>query len=352
MAKKVEFYNKCGQMLHVEFGERNNFIHGVPECFDNEFDGHAKLALIDIYGMIFPDGDSDKKPIMYFRHTDIGENKYRFGNLVELGDDWLSVQKGVYHVDEIATPDTPVIPYGKMSDDPEMYGFGSDEKLVEARFYENRITMKEGDFLNVTLEPWKYTIYDHQSTYPKSSVVFQPSTFIGSYEGKPIMGVGSCDRFCVRSDVDGFGSIPFEYITLSAAGIREDGRKELIFITTLLDGSGKTVVYYALDGEIPITTDRVTMEAEWKHLPYVDDGTCIFKDAVFYFCDKEIHFEGKWGSKGFLKEPRIEKHGQSQVFGTWYEGKTPYKHRVYYTFVENMGAYDYKLKELGFDVVD
>ena len=88
------------------------------------------------------------------------------------------------------------------------------------------------------------------------------------------------------------------------------------------------------------------------HLPYVDDGTCVFKDAIFRFAGKEIHFEGKWGTKGVRPEPRIEKHGQSQILGTWYEGSTPYKHKLSMTFSENMEAYDYKLEKMGFDVKD
>lgn len=352
MAKKIEFFNTSGQALYVELGEKCSFVTDTPACFDNAFDGHARLSLIDVYSMLFPNGDTTQKPFLYFRHTDIGKNKYRFGNLVELGDDWLSVQKGVYHADEIATPDTPVQPYGKVSNDPLMYGFGSREKLVEARFHDGFFTMKEGDFLDLKAEPWNVTLYDHQSIYQNSSIIFQPSTYIGTFDGKPVIGLGSYDRFCIRKDISGFDSIPFEYISLTASGIREDGRKEAMFVSVSLNDVGKTIAYYLLDGETPIITDHVQIEAQWKHLPYVDDGTCVFKDAVFYFCGKEIHFNGKWGSKGFLKEPRIEKHGQSHVFGTWYEGKTPYRHRVYCTIVENMGAFDYKLKELGFDVVD
>jgi hypothetical protein len=83
-----------------------------------------------------------------------------------------------------------------------------------------------------------------------------------------------------------------------------------------------------------------------------DDGTVMYKDALFIVGNKKIHFEGKWGTKGFLNEPRLEKHGQSQMFGTWYEGKERYRHRVYYTFTENMEAYDENLKSYGFDVKD
>ena len=97
-------------------------------------------------------------------------------------------------------------------------------------------------------------------------------------------------------------------------------------------------------------TDKVSMETEWKRLPYVDDGTCVYKNAVFRFAGKEFHFEGKWGTKGFTEKPRVEKHGQSQIFGTWYEGDTPYDHELSFGFSENMEAYDYKLEKLGFEV--
>lgn len=40
------------------------------------------------------------------------------------------------------------------------------------------------------------------------------------------------------------------------------------------------------------------------------------------------------------------------ITGTWYEGKERYRHRVYYTFTENMEAYDENLKSYGFDVKD
>lgn len=352
MAKKIEFSNTSGQTLHVELGKQNNLVEGTPDCFNNEFDGYAKLALLDVYGMCFPSGNATQKPFIYFRHTDVTKSKYRFGSLLELGDDYLSPQKGVYHVDKIADADTPLIPYRKISENPPVYGFDSEEKLVECRFHEDHFIIKEGDFFNLKAEPWNYTIYDHQSTYSHSSVIFQPSTFLGSFEGSPFIGLGSYDRFCIKENVNGFDNIPLEYITLTAMGIRDDGRKEVVFITASIGEVGKTIAYYLLDGETPVITDHVSVEADWIRLPYTDDGTCIFEKATFSFCGKEIHFQGKWGAKGFTPEPRIEKHGQSQVFGTWYEGTNPYKHRIYFTFVENMGAYDHKLKELGFDIVE
>lgn len=350
MANSVTFKNTSGQTMFVEAGIRNNLLDLHADAFENEFDGYPELGLLDFYGMIFPNGDATQKPILYFRHADAAKGKYRFANLMDLGDDYLEVQKGVYHESEVAQKDTPFINYHKISDNPLVFGYGSTEKKVDIQYHENHMSISEGDFLKLKAYPWPVTFYDHQSVYLNSSTVFQPVTFLGSFDGKPTIGLGSMDRMYFKHS-GGFDNVPLGYIALSAMGIRKDGRKESVFISISLNEVGKTIGIYYIDGEQPIITDTVTVEADWEHLPYVDDGTCVFKDANFYLGDKVIHFKGKWGTKGFTPKPKIEKHGQSQVFGTWYEGNTPYEHRLYYSFEENMDAYDSKLEKLGFKVL-
>ena len=352
MAKRVEFSNKGYHVMYIEKGPVNNLIECTPPQFDNAYDDHAKVVLLDHYGTLFPDADPDKKPYLYFRHTDVANNKYRFGNIVELGDGPLDVQKSILHADESAQSDTIIdLPYGKVEDG--VIGFESKGKVC-ARYYKDFITIKEGDYLDLTAYAWDgFTLYDHQSTYQNCSAVFQPCTYMGTMDGRPVIGLGSYDRLCMKSHISGgFGSVPLAYIAISLMGIREDGRREYCFASLGLSEGARSMLAYKIDGEETIITDKVEMEADWMHLPYVDDGTCVFKDAILRFADKEVHFEGKWGTKGFLKKPRIEKHGQSQMFGTWYEGKTPYKHRLYYTFTESMEAFDENLKRFGFDIVD
>ncbi len=351
MANRIKFSNDGNYVTYEERGPVNNFIEDVPPEFNNPYDDYAKVVLLDSYCMLFREANTDNKPIMYFRHTDVAKNKYRFGNIVELGDGPLDVQKGVLHVDEVADSNTPIdVPYGKVEDD--VLGFESKGKVVQ-RYYKDRVTIKEGDYLELTAYPWKgFTTYDHQSTYENCSCVFQPSTYMGILDGKPIMGLGSYDRLCMKNHTaGGFGTVPLSYIAFSAMGIKEDGRREFCFASIGLSKEARTIATYQIDGETPIVCDSVEVEADWVKLPYVDDGTCVFKKATIYFGGKEFHFIGKWGTKGFLKEPRIEKHGQSQIFGTWYEGNTEYKHRLYYTFVENMEAYEDNLKAIGFNVV-
>ena len=352
MAKTVKFSNEGNHVVYIEKGPISNLIESVPAQFDNAYDDHAKIVLLDHYCMLFPEARTDKKPHIYFRHTDVGNNKYRFGNIVDLGDEPYAVQKGVLHAEESAQSDTPIDrPYGLIEEG--VMGFDSTGK-VEARYYEDHITIKENDYLDLTAYPWEgFTVYDHQTSYANCSVVFQPSTYMGTLDGKPVIGLGSYDRLCMKSHAQGgFGGIPLAYIAISCMGIRQDGRREFCNANLGLSRDVLSYAVYKIDGEEMIVSDDVSMEADWCHLPYVDDGTCVFKDAILRFAGKEVHFEGKWGSKGFLKQPRLEKHGQSQMFGTWYEGKERYRHRVYYTFTENMEAYDSNLKEYGFDVID
>lgn len=354
MAKQIDFKNTSGQAMYITLGKlrEKDLVEVTPEVFDNDFDGHAILSLADVIGMIFPNGDVTKKPMLYIRHTDMLKKQFRFGNLVELGDDFLSPQKGAYHEEEVAQAGVKISEYHAVEGRKGMYGFESEDPASEFRFCEEYFAAKEGDFFNVKGELWPNAIYEHRSMYNNVSTVIQAASLLGTYEGKPVLGLGEHDRLFIPSKVNGFDGITanFGYFYMNMMGIREDGRREQALIS--IDNSGKTLGYYTLDGEQPIVSDHVSMEADWVHLPYVDDGTCIYKDAIFRFGGKEFHFEGKWGSKGFTPKPRVEKHGQSQVFGTWYEGKTPYQHRLFMTFGENMEAYDYKLKEMGFDVLD
>lgn len=349
MAKKVLFKNRSGQPLYVEVGKNNNLTDLYPRVFDNDFDGHAKLVLFDVYGMLTVVGE--KKPMFYFRHTDLVKHRYRFGNILVPGDGPLCVQERSFF-DRMANGDVGVSDYRKVSESPMAFGFESTNPKVTYRLAEDALYIEEGDFFSLKAEPWPITLYDHQSIYVNSSLISQPAVFSGMLEGKPFMGLGSFDRYCMRQGSGTFSGVPMGYVAFCMSGIRQDGRKEMLFASGSINDDGKTLAFYYLDGETPVVCDHFEVEADWHHLPYVNDGTCIFTDATIYVCDKEIHFIGKWGTKGFLANPRVEKHGQSQVAGTFYEGSVPYEHRLSNCWSECMEAYDYKLSEMGFEVVD
>lgn len=350
LASSVVFQGKRDD-IYVEVGQPNNVTGITPEIFDNAFDGYAKLALLDVYGSIYP-VDKMSKPYFYFRHIDVINNFYRFGNIVVPGDGCMKTQEGVLHPEEMADKDTPVNGYRKISENPLIYGFDSTEKKVIYRYKNDGLYIEEGDFFQMKAEPWPIAIYDHQSAYANSSCIFQPSTFSGILDGKHFVGLGSFDRFHISKDRGSFNDVPLGYISFVLSGIRRDGKKESLFISSSLEDDGKTLLVYFLQGEQPIITNKFVLEADWYRLPYVNDGTCIFKEAIIRFFDKEIHYIGKWGTKGYLKEPRLDKHGQSQSFGIWYEGKEANYHRLSSGFYEGMEVYDHKLIQMGFNVIE
>lgn len=326
----------------------DDYLSVKPKTFDNVEDGHAQLILNDMWGSLYYPGKEDEKPIMFFRHSN--PDSYRFGGIVELGDEPLDPQKGGFHHDDIAQKDTKTSAYEKISDDPLTYRIGSKEPFSEFLFYTDHATFKETDVLDVVAIPFPITLEDHGRLYPPIVQFSQPCQLKGTYEGNEVYGLGSYDRCYMPSTIGYAFGKNLGYVSSMGSGIREDGRKELCI--ACIDQSGIAVGLYWIEGEDPLISYEVTMDAEWVHLPYVDDGTCIYKNAVYRFANIEFHVEGKWGTKGFTKYPRIERHGQSQIFGTWYVGKIPYKHKLSNSFNENMNAYDNTLKAHGYKVID
>ena len=312
------------------------------QAFDNEIDGHGKLSLVDMYGVLFPNG-TDKKPIWFTRHSN--PDSYRFGGIFEPGDDYLSVQKPL-HMEDLAQKETLVDGYKKVSKDA--YGIGSKHPFSEYRFYEDHATYKEADAFDLDVEYFPYAIYKHADHSTFLSQITQCSLFSGTYEGKPVRGIGNFELMFVPQKEQRELNDYAAYIYSNCTGVREDGRKEIAMIYMNLNG--QATGFYWLEGEEPIFSEEVKMEAEWVRLPYMKDHTCIYKDAIWHFGGKEIHFIGQWGYKGLTAYPRIELGGQSQVLGTWYEGKKPYKHDVYMTFNENMQVIDKNLEKMGFKV--
>ena len=173
----------------------------------------------------------------------------------------------------------------------------------------------------------------------------------GTYEGKPIQALGCFDRlFAPNGDRGAIIGTATHYVWSYYAGIRQDGRKECAYLN-IHSRNGHGVAAYWLEGEEPVLTDEVTLECDWQRLPYAEPGddTLSYTNAVWRFAGKEIHFTGKWGSKGFTAQPRLSRVGQSQSFGSWYEGKTPYEHKLFHTINENMGANIESIRKMGFE---
>lgn len=327
-----------------------------PVRFNNEQDGFAKVYCIESIATLYPNG-TDNPPISFFRHMNV--DKTRFAGMVQTGEGPLAVQTEA-HVEDLAGPTALIDSYKKITSNPILYGYSSSNPFCEYRYYEDgKITWKEGEdgrILNVELEPFPYAFFLHRcDQFPVSSFYTHPHIIHGTYEGKEVIGIGNDDRqFIPDVSVDKVVQEKnyqktTNYLTANCAGVREDGRKEMAFFN---GNYGHLAGGYWLEGEEPIIDGNVQIIGDWVHLPYCDDGTCVMTKFDFKIGSKTIHFEGKWGYKGWTSKPNLLKHGQSQVAGTFYEGSIPYKHKVWQTFVENMDAYDDKLRDVGYSVID
>ncbi len=244
----------------------------------------------------------------------------------------------------------------------------------------------EGAILDLTIEPFPYAVISHAHT-AQPAPYFQVNTVVrGTFHGEPVLGLGGFDRTFVRRQIrpeesniasPGQTSIhaaacerpvpgdktvadqverdyaaTYRCTCALYSGIRKDGRKECVY--ALITGeNGHGIGMYYIDGEEPIATDEVRLDAVFRPLPYMDDGTVVYIDAVWHIGPKTIHFHGRWGAKSFSYAPKLDKHGQSQCFGTWYEGDTPYRHIVSHAFNENTGeAYAERFRAMGFTVLD
>lgn len=331
---------------YVEFLKHDlDFYNENPKILDTEFDHHAKMALVDAYGLIFSNG-YDEAPVLFVRHGN--KNAYRFGGFSRLNEKYNGLQTPLHFSDIAQKEDTGL--FKKLSDNPLTYGYGTSNPFSEYRYYNGYSTWKEGNILDVKATAFPYCVIQHQGDIANFTEIIQPSVVEGIYEGKPIKFIGSYDKVFSPGDSKTDIGSTMAYILVLDHGIREDGRCESVVI--YISPEGKSMGGYYLEGEEPVCSTNVVMETEWFHLPYVDDGTIAYKDAIFHIGNKTIHFNGKWGTKGITANPRLDKHGQSQIFGTWYEGDIPYKHKLFTTFHENMEAYDYKFKKLGYKIID
>lgn len=320
--------------------------------YQNEADGYAGMIMAQTYGMLFVDG-ADEKPIYYFRNMEV--DKFRWAGIVELGDGPLEPQKSLHHQD-IAQNGTAVTAYRRIADSPVTYEIASNEPYTQFRYFDGGMTWKEGvdgSILNIKAQPFPYALTTHFNSPQCSLTMYQNVYLSGTYEGKPVKGLGCFDRnYSPQGKLQHILKTAFSYVSSIYTGIREDGRTEA-FYASYHASTDQWAGYYYIEGEDPIVTSDVKMEAKWRHLPYLcGDPTVVYTDCTWRIPGKEIHFHGKWGTKGFTATPRVEKLGQSHCMGVWYEGKTPYKHKLFHTFNENMDAIDYKMKQLGFDVED
>lgn len=317
-----------------------------PKCFKNEFTNEAtNLFRHDICGMININDDH----LYYFHNLD--PTSSRWSGIIKLGNKPLELQSKIDGI-KIAY-DEPTSLYGLVNNNPLTYGVRTTKVPdMEFTFNAKGCSIKENDVLDLRGEWFPYGLVCHIGSEYNIPFMHLPVVLKGTYKGQQIEMLACIDRiFAPIGKEKEILVNATSYISSYCSGIRNDGRKEW-FMALVCHDNGKGLGIYYLDGQEPIISDEVINEGIWQRLPYVDDGTVVCVDNVWKFGNKEFHVLGKWGAKGFTEEPRFDRHGQSQMFGTWYEGNAPYKHRIWNTFNENMEAYSKDMKKRGFKVID
>ncbi len=330
-------------------------------AFQNENDKYAEFAKSSNFASFF--AEWNKNPVFYFRM--VNPDSQRWCGIVEFGDEPLSIQKGL-HGSDLAQIDSKTTGFKKISKKPITYCMSTESPEMSIQYFDDGNggvigKIKEGNgglVLDLNITPMPIAIFNHSSAFQPMPYFVVTTLVEGTYMGRPIRGTGLIDRyFMPKNSLDDKAkekmySGAYDAIFGIYSGVREDGRKEWVY-ATITNENGKGIGFYYIDGEEPILTNEVYLEADFKHLPYVYDDTVMYTDAIWTIGNKKIHFNGKWGTKGFTEYPKIEKHGQAQCFGTWYEGDKPYHHTVYNAFNEVTGnGYADLIMKKGFRIID
>lgn len=317
-----------------------------PKCFDNEFVNETtSLFRHDNCGMI----NTNDNHLYYFHNLD--KTNSRWSGIIRLGDSPLDLQKEI--ADTNIAFDEPTTKYGLINDNPKTYGIRTTKGIpMEFEYNAKGCHLIESNILDVKGEWFPNGLVCHMGSEYNIPFMHLPVLLKGTYKGEPIEFLACIDRiFGPEGKEKEILVNATSYISSYCSGIRQDGRREW-FMGLICHNNGYGLGVYWLENEEPIISDKVINEGIWQRLPYVNDDTVVCIDNVWKFGGKEFHVLGKWGAKGFTAKPRLDRHGQSQMFGTWYEGSVPYKHKIWNTFNENMEAYALDMKKRGFKVID
>lgn len=335
--------------LKIEYRKLTaNDFSKAPECFKQDFpEDETLLIRHDNCGMILKDNGT---PHYYFHN--MNDYSSRWAGFISLGNGPFSLQKGV-HSDDIAQSE-PLSEYKAISGEPLTYGVHTIEGIsMEFTYHENGCTFKEGEngsVLDVKGEWFPYGLICHMGSEYNIPFIHLPVHLTGTYEGRPVEFLACIDRiYSPKGKEQEIIKNATSYISSYCSGIRKDGRREW-FMGLICNDNGQGLGIYYIDGEEPVISDQVINDGLWERLPYVNDGTVVSVNNIWKFGGKEFHVNGYYGAKGFTAEPRFDRHGQSQVFGSWYVGSEPYEHRIWNTFSENMDAYEDNMKKRGFKV--
>jgi len=307
----------------------------APKVFAE--DGNQRLVRHYNWGMLFkPDSE---KPDYYLRS--MTRTGYRSGTICKISDSPLEPHEPSPYFDKMAQKMETEEPYHKISDDPVTYMQSSRAPFTEFIYTEKGASWKEADILDLKIEYFPYAFFSHLNSPMQMCYMQQHLLYTGTFDGQPIRSLGCIDR--VFADADSLETMQVDvgdrlYVYSFMSGFRKDGRRECAWVG-VMGHNGHGMGMYWLEGNEPVLSDEVIVEADWQPYPFAkDDPTLTYTKAVWKFAGVELHTNCRWGSKGHTQHPRMEMVGFSQSYGTWYEGSEPYQHEIYHLLCENHSA--------------
>lgn len=288
--------------------------------------------------------DPDMPPIHYLRSFD-GE-KLKSGGFVRLGDSPVSPHIVLSHNKNIFPVGNPLLytevkgdPEG-LTDDPVTYEQRATDPKLLHRYSSKHAHIVEANLMDLTFDYLPYAMVVNENGALGCPYIQQQAIITGTYEGKKVSFLGGWDRmFRLTAMQASYGQLFFGIV---CSGIRSDGCRE--WGCAMIFGK-KSIGFYCKDGEEPVVSSDVKFKATWEPLTYLGDGTVTFTKATFSFAGKVIHYEAKWGYRGWDEESilSLRKPGYCMTSGTWYEGSTPYRFEKSFTFGESHEAFEGKV---------
>ncbi len=230
-----------------------------------------------------------------------------------------------------------------LTDDPFTFELRASNPQLLYRFSSKHARAVEGDFMDLTYDLMPYAMVLNANGPLEHPYVHQHAIIHGTYEGRKVSYVGAWDRMYDMKFEQAFQGKLFA--AMSFAGVHADGMREWGMVARV--GNARGFGYYCKDGEKPVVSTDVKIEADWAPLPYINDGTMVLTKATYHFENKVIHYEGKWGTRG-QNYKTLTWPGFSGTGGVWYEGDVPYTFKESFAWSENHNALESELISAGF----
>lgn len=232
--------------------------------------------------------DDDGQRYALLRQHEVGSTFLFYG--LEIAPDVWS-DPGVRHANIPGVDDLYIggIAYDEIDGEHKVTPTNPLYRGMRLRFTPDRLSWREDDWLDVTLEPLgDAMLYTCPGPPDGFGYTDQICRVTGTVDGKRVRGFGGLDRFYGEPGVvwtQSKGCQQLEELWWVWAGIGEDGRQEHGVVVT---GPGEFAVgFFHRDGEEPIATDHIGYDVTWSER----DGRRLPTEALIELDGRRFRYE-------------------------------------------------------------